>query len=99
LITSGAKTTRRAGPPTVFYNSTNRLGDFESTRDATVFVDDLPPETTSAVSNGTVGKLVTLTAVDAASGVNWTEYRIERGNWTRYVGSAIDLRQPVPHVV
>ena len=98
-IASGATITLPAGPHTVFYNSTDRLGGVESTRDATVFVDDLPPETTSAVSNGTVGKLVTLTAVDAASGVNWTEYRIDSGNWTRYAGSAIDLTEPGPHVV
>ncbi|HLE45638.1 MAG TPA: CARDB domain-containing protein [Thermoplasmata archaeon] len=98
-IASGATITLPAGPHTVSYNSTDRLGGVEPTHDATVFVDDLPPETTAAVSNGTAGKLVTLTAVDAASGLDWTEYRIDNGTWTRYAGSPIEVAEPGGHRV
>ncbi len=93
-IQAGVTITLPAGPHTVSYNSTDLLGGVEPTHDAAVFVDDLPPETTATVSNGTRGRLVTLTAVDAASGLNWTEYRVDNGTWARYTGAPIELTEP-----
>ena len=88
-----------AGPHTISYNSTDLLGGQEPTHEAAVFVDGLPPETTLTVSNGTGGKLLSLSAVDLASGVDWTEYRIDGGAWTRYNGTPVLLSSPGNHTV
>ena len=97
-IAPGAPFTLPAGPHAISYNSTDLLGGVEPTRTAALFVDALPPETTATVSNGTGGKLVTLAASDRASGVDWTEYRIDSGAWTRYGGPAL-ISAPGNHTV
>ena len=49
----------------------------------TFSIDTTAPETTASVSDGTV----TLAASDATSGVNYTMYRVDDGEWTLYTGA------------
>ncbi len=99
-VPAGAPITLPPGAHTVYYNGTDLLGGSEPTRSANVFVDDEPPTTASAVASGASGgKVVTLAAADNASGVNWTEYRVDNGTWIRYSGTPLPLTDPGAHRV
>ena len=51
------------------------------------------------VSNATDGKLVSFSATDGGSGVNWTEYRMDNGLWIHYNGTAVPVTAPGNHTV
>ena len=98
-IAAGGPFTLPGGPHTISYNATDPLGGVEPTNFATVFVDDVPPETVPMVSNATDGKLVSFSATDGGSGVNWTEYRMDNGLWIHYNGTAVPVTAPGNHTV
>jgi len=70
----------------VEWYSEDRAGNVEATQSARLQVDDTPPTTTisPSVPPFPVGTRFILSASDAGSGVNRTEYRIDGGNWTLY---------------
>ena len=69
--------------------SEDRAGNVEPPRSATLIVDDTPPTTTMAPAGDTFPATASfgLSATDAASGVNRTEYRIDDGDWTTYTSA------------
>ena len=91
--------TLTGGPHTITWNATDRLGGVEPSKVAGVFVDDLPPVTVATVSNATDGKIVSFVATDSGCGFNWTEYRIDGGNWARYNGTGVLITAPGNHAV
>jgi hypothetical protein len=84
------------GVSTVYYRSIDNAGNVEDTKSVTVAIDTLPPTTTAnLVGSKGLGiwyvsdVTVSLTAVDATSGVAATAYRINGGAWTTYTGSFV----------
>lgn len=84
------------GTHSLTYWSTDRAGNKEAERSATVKIDKTAPETVAAInpgapdgSNGWYVSDVTLglSAVDGGSGVAKTEYRVNGGDWIPYAGS------------
>ena len=79
------------GIHTVEYRSTDVAGNDETARSLTVRVDTTPP-TTAATPSGTMGNngwwrsavRVSLSALDATSGVGATSYRVDGGIWLVY---------------
>jgi hypothetical protein len=90
---AGAFTVSGQGAHTVEYYSTDGLGNTEATQSLAVAIDSVAPST-SATRSGTLGSGgwyvssvdVTLSASDATSGVDVTEYRVDGGAWTPYSG-------------
>lgn len=83
----------RDGRHVVEYRTTDRAGNEEAVRSATVSVDLTPPLTTATLS-GTLGNgswhvsdvSVTLYASDSSSGPRSTTYRLDLGEWRPYSG-------------
>jgi cell division septation protein DedD len=84
------------GVHSVSYGSTDLLGNVEAPQTAGLSIDTVPP-TTTGISVG-VGGLggwyvsapvtVALSASDATSGVDFSQYRVDGGAWSLYSGSA-----------
>ena len=87
------------GPHRLTYNATDRLGGIEPSHVADIYVDGLPPETVPTVANASGGKVVSLVATDVGVGLNWTEYRVDGGAWTRYTSSGILITDPGNHSI
>ena len=87
------------GPHTITFNATDALGGVEPPHVEDIIVDDLPPETRATVTNATGGKAVTFTATDLGVGVNWTEYRVDGGAWTRDNGTGVRITVGGNHTV
>ena len=86
------------GTHTIEYASTDIKGNTESTRTATVRIDDTAPVTTcDAVASYTATAVVSFTASDTLSGVARTEYRIDGGGWT--AGQNVVTSAPGRHVL
>jgi hypothetical protein len=98
-ISEGGAFMLAGGPHTITFNATDSLGGVEPSHIADVIVDDLPPETLATVSNVTGGKAVSFAATDLGVGVNWTEYRIDGGAWTRDNGTGVRITAPGSHTV
>ena len=64
-------------------------------KNATLIVDDTPPETAVNIEGNENNNVFTedvsikFTAKDSISGISYTEYRIDNGNWKKYTGSFI----------
>jgi len=73
-----------------FY-SVDYLGNREITNNETYFVDNTPPTTTHILqleSDNTEAR-ISLIANDVGSGVNYTKYRVDFGDWATYSGTFI----------
>ena len=85
------------GSRRVEFFSVDTLGNVEATQAVEFSIDTVPPSTTSTPS-GTPGAegwfvsvvTITLSAMDATSGVQTTQYRVDAGTWVTY-GGAFDL--------
>ncbi|MBO0847725.1 MAG: DUF1349 domain-containing protein, partial [Nocardioides sp.] len=81
------------GQHTVAYRSADKAGNVETAKTLAVKIDATAPLTTAAFApgndagwhNGAVP--VALTAADATSGVDTTQYKLDDGAWTAYTGS------------
>ncbi|MFX1520088.1 MAG: beta strand repeat-containing protein, partial [Promethearchaeota archaeon] len=81
------------GSTTVYYNSTDNLGNLETTKIEIIQIDKTSPATTIILS-GTLGLAgwyvsdvtVTLTATDGTSGVAGTAYSFDGTTWNTYTG-------------
>lgn len=89
----GAFTIAEAGNHTIGYRSIDRVGNQEQSREWSVTVDTVPPQTEISAGlpkyagatlyvKGTT--MFTLAATDDRAGVATTEYRIDNGPWTTY---------------
>jgi uncharacterized lipoprotein NlpE involved in copper resistance len=82
------------GNHTVFYRSLDRATNVGDTLSVDFRIDKTAPTTTHTF-NGIMGKegwyvsnvTVTLTAEDEASGVNYTMYKVDDGEWVTYAAS------------
>ena len=77
------------GQHTLEWYSEDYAGNVENASFANLTVDDTPPATTISPATEEVdaGTLFSLGAIDAGSGVNYTEYRVDGGTWTGYTAS------------
>jgi flagellar hook assembly protein FlgD len=82
------------GSHTVSCRSIDNRGNVETPKTLAVIVDNTPPVTTITVSNTKCGSSpitpttpITLAATDTISGVRNTEYAIDNGVWSPYVGA------------
>jgi len=77
------------GPRSVYCRGTDRLGNVESAKLLNVVLDNTPPTTTVTMPAGplSVASRFTLSAVDAGSGVEGIEYRVDGGTWQPYEGA------------
>ncbi|WP_426594786.1 ThuA domain-containing protein [Cellulomonas sp. McL0617] len=69
------------GVHTVAYAATDKAGNAEGSRTLSAKIDATAPVTTATVSDT---GLLTLTSVDATSGVDRTEYRVGTQTWSAY---------------
>jgi len=86
---SGAFTILVEGEHTIYFNSTDNLGNVEDTKSYTVIVDNTPPTTTISPNdkNVALGTVFALNATDGnGSGVNYTQYSIDSSSWMNYSG-------------
>jgi cytochrome c len=73
------------------YRSADKAGNVETDKTLAVKIDGVAPLTTAAFAPGnddgwhTGAVPVTLSAADATSGVNGTEYKLDGGAWTAYI--------------
>jgi len=84
---SGAFTIPTEGEHTIYFNSSDNLGNVEDTKSYTVIVDNIPPTTTISpnMKNVALNTMFTLIATDGnGSGVNYTQYSIDSSNWMNY---------------
>ncbi len=79
------------GTHTVEYYATDNAGNQEAARTATLKIDTTAPSTSASVGGTLAGDgsyvgsaNITLTAVDATSGVQSIEYRVDGGAWWTY---------------
>jgi len=82
------------GYHTVEYNSTDNAGNTESTKSVDFEIDQTAPETSCELdppepdgeNDWYVSDVeVTLTATDDTSGVNYTMYKLDENDWTKYM--------------
>ncbi|MEA2055051.1 MAG: PKD domain-containing protein [Candidatus Thermoplasmatota archaeon] len=81
------------GENEVEYYSTDEAGNSEDIKSITVKIDNNHPQTNSSI-NGSLGNngwyvgtvTITLNASDALSGVDYTKYKIDDGDWENYGG-------------
>lgn len=72
----------------------NTVGNWEDTYSSDIITVDTTPPVTTAIISGTSGTngwfrtdvTITLSAVDPASGVQYTRYKLNGGGWQIYVG-------------
>ncbi len=105
---SGNFTISTTGTHTIYYNSTDNLGQDEGSKSYEIFVDDIPPETTltvgtpkysSSPSYVNTSTEFNLTATDGAgSGLAGTWYKIDSGTWTPYGGN-FTISSPGAHTI
>ncbi|MEH7415022.1 hypothetical protein V7266_07010 [Neobacillus drentensis] len=77
------------GTFTINYKSIDKTGNEEDMKNAVINIDKTSPVTTaSPVSDNWTNSdvTVTLSAIDALSGVARTEYRVNNGDWQEYSG-------------
>ncbi|MBN2335676.1 hypothetical protein JXL21_08955 [Candidatus Bathyarchaeota archaeon] len=78
------------GTHTVTYHSVDNLGNAEAEKTKTLILDETPPTTTITIGSPSYGDyissdtLITMSAVDDGSDVEYTEYRLDGGPWTPY---------------
>ena len=88
------------GMHTVYYRSKDNVGNIETEKVLTAVIDNTPPLSEITISApkyiGQSGKtyatkdaLFTITAIDSASGVAKTEYRLDNGVWITYAPFSI----------
>ncbi len=84
--TPAARASPLDGPRTVEYRSTDLLGNVEPVRTLQVILDKTPPATaiSASVPPFPADARFALSATDAGSGVDRTEYRIDGGPWIPY---------------
>ncbi|WP_214105414.1 glycosyl hydrolase family 95 catalytic domain-containing protein [Acrocarpospora catenulata] len=68
------------GSHTLAYRSADKAGNVETAKTLTVKVDATAPVSAATVEEATV----TITATDATSGLERTEYSVDGGDWTAY---------------
>jgi beta propeller repeat protein len=75
----------------VDYRSTDAAGNVESVKTCEVRTDGTAPVTSCIALSGWQdhASLVTLSATDASSGIDFTEYRLDSGAWTR--GTSVNV--------
>ena len=76
------------GTRTVTYHAVDNAGNAEADRTATVKVDTVKPTASVSPASGATTNTVTITGVDATSGVHHVEYRLD-GAATYTTGSSI----------
>ena len=91
------------GITTVYYYSTDNVGNVEETKVETIKIDKTPPTTDLTIGvhyvdeNGNIyvtsATEFTLTASDSVSGVAYTYYRINGSDWVEYI-DAFNLTGP-----
>ncbi|UCE72816.1 MAG: hypothetical protein JSV56_07210, partial [Methanomassiliicoccales archaeon] len=94
---TGNFTVPTSGAHTIYYNSTDNLGQEETTKSFDIFVDNSLPDTTLTVGEPKYSSSPTyvnsstefnLTASDGTgSGVDSIWYKIDSGSWTLYTGN------------
>jgi hypothetical protein len=64
------------------YNSTDNAGNIEQTKNKTILLDATAPTTIDNVPSGWLNHTIniTLNATDLITGVNWTEYCVDKTN-------------------
>ncbi|GAA2109825.1 hypothetical protein GCM10009780_64570 [Actinomadura alba] len=81
------------GSHTVAYRSADKAGNVETARTLAIKIDAIAPLTTAAFAPANdagwhAGAVpVTLSATDATSGIDATQYKLDGGGWTAYTGS------------
>jgi len=97
---NGAFTILVEGEHTIYFNSTDNLGGIEDTKIFEVIVDNTPPVTTYILQleDGETEARISLIATDVGSGVNFTKYRVDSGDWTTY-SSAFMLNESGWHTI
>jgi immune inhibitor A len=96
------------GAHTIYYNSTDNLGQVETTKSYEVFVDVIPPMSTITVGNPKYSALPTyinsstalnLSATDGSgSGIFGIRYKIDSGSWGPYTGE-FTILTPGAHTI
>jgi M6 family metalloprotease-like protein len=105
---TGTFTISSSGPHTIYFNSTDNLGFFETTKSIDVNVDDALPVTSIITGSPNYGSspmyvdsttLFTLSASDGAgSGVDSIWYKMDASSWILYVG-AFSESSPGAHTI
>lgn len=84
------------GVHTLRYRSTDEAGNVEEVRQAVLWIDQTPPQTTdNSDSEPRQSFTLMLTPADGGSGVAATEYRIDGGFWQS--GTSVTLRIAIRH--
>ena len=75
------------GETTIYYNSTDSVGETEETKEATIQIDKTPPELylETEIIPGE-GVLVTITVIEKVSYYTGVKYSLDGENWARYPG-------------
>ncbi|WP_407319749.1 alpha-L-fucosidase [Isoptericola halotolerans] len=86
---TGPLTVEADGEHQIEIRATDAAGNVSDVERVAVAKDATAPETTASVEAVSDGREVTLTAVDAHSGVATTEYAVDGGDWTAYDGPVL----------
>ena len=80
------------GPAHVEYYASDNLGNSETIRKLTVYVDDTPPHSTAFLSERTDGGYdLHLTFTDDGCGIDISYYRIDNGQWRSSTHPQVEL--------
>lgn len=91
----------------ISFRSTDQVGNRETAKSVTIKIDKTPPVTTISVGSPQVtssgatmvtdSTFFTLQAEDSQSGVDASEYRLDRGDWLPY--SPFTIQEPGVHLI
>ncbi|MBI5656745.1 MAG: hypothetical protein HZC44_07985 [Geobacter sp.] len=92
----------------ISFRSTDQVGNRETAKSVTIKIDKTPPVTTISVGSPQVtsssgatmvtdSTFFTLQAEDSQSGVDASEYRLDRGDWLPY--SPFTIQEPGEHLI
>ena len=95
----GGFTIANDGPHTVAYRAVDRAGNVEAAKTCDLAYDVTPPSTLSDAPSGWVRTAVTvhLSASDASTGVDYTEYQLDGQPWQR--GTSVEVSGAGQHTL